>query len=42
MEIRFWVYSRNSVRLVEFGSGGVQLQSLQYVVCFVVRGWFLK
>ena len=40
--IRFWVCSRNSVRLVEFGSGGVQVEGLQYVGRLVVRGWFLK
>ena len=40
--IRFWVCSRNSVRLVEFGSGGVQVEDLQYVGRLVVRGWFLK
>ena len=40
--IRFWVCSMNSVRLVEFGSGGVQVEGLQYVGRLVVRGWFLK
>ena len=40
--IRFWVCSRNSVRLVEFGSGGVQVEGLQYVGRLLVRGWFLK
>ena len=29
--IRFLVCSRNSVRLVEFGSGSVQVEGLQYV-----------
>ena len=33
---------RNSVRLVEFGSGGVQVEGLQYVERLMVRGWFLK
>ena len=41
LRIRFWVGSRNSVRLVEFGSGGVQVEGLQYVGRLVVRGWFL-
>ena len=27
----FWVCSRNNVRLVEFGSGGIQVEGLQYV-----------
>ena len=40
--IRFWVCSSNSVRLVEFGSGGVQVEGLQYVGRLLVRGWFLK
>ena len=40
--IRFWVCSRNSVKLVEFGSGGVQVEGFQYVGRLVVRGWFLK
>ena len=40
--IRFWVCSRNSVRLVEFGLGGVQVEGLQYVRRLVVRSWFLK
>ena len=42
MGIRFWVCSRNSDRLVEFGSGGVQVEGLQYVGRLVVRSWFLK
>ena len=42
LEIRFWVCSRKSVRLVGFGSGGVQVNGLQYVGRLVVRGWFLK
>ena len=40
--IRFWVCLRNSVRLVEFGSGGVQVEGFQYMGRLVVRGWFLK
>ena len=40
--IRFWVCSRNSVWLVEFGSGDVQVEGLPYVWCLVARGWFLK
>ena len=40
--IKFWVCSRNSDRLVEFGSGGVQVEGLQYVGRLVVRSWFLK
>ena len=40
--IRFWVCSSNSVSLVEFGSGAVQVTGLQYVRRLVVRGWFLK
>ena len=39
---RFLVCSRNSVRLVEFGSGGIQVESLQYVKRLVVGDWFLK
>ena len=39
---RFWVCSRNSVKSVEFGSGGVQVEGFQYVGRLVVRGWFLK
>ena len=42
LETRFWVCSRKSVRLVGFGSGGVQVNGLQYVGRLVVRGWFLK
>ena len=38
----FWVCSRNSFRLVEFGSGGIQVEGLQYVGRLVIRGWFLK
>ena len=37
-----WVYSRNSVRLVEFVSGGIQVEGLQYARRLVVRSWFLK
>ena len=40
--VRFWVCSRSSVRLVEFGSGSVQVEGLKYVARLVVRGWFLK
>ena len=40
--IRFWICSRNSVRLVEMGSGYVQVEGLQYVGRLVVRSWFLK
>ena len=40
--MRFWVCSRNIVRLVELGSGAVQEEGLQYVGHLVVRGWFLK
>ena len=40
--IRFWVRSRNSVRLVEFGSGGIQIEDFQYLGRLVVRDWFLK
>ena len=38
----FWACSRNSVRLVESGSGGIQVEGLQYVKRLVVSGWFLK
>ena len=27
---------------MEFGSGGIQVDGLQYVGCLVIRGWFLK
>ena len=37
LEIRFWVCSRKSVKLVEFGSVGVQVEGLQYVGSLVVR-----
>ena len=40
--IRFWLCSRNIVRLVKFGAEGVQEEGLQYVGHLVVRGWFLK
>ena len=40
--IMFRVCSRNSVRLVEFGSGVIQVEGLQYVRRLVVRSWFLK
>ena len=40
--IRFSICFRSSVRLVEFDSGGVQVEGLQYVGRLVVRGWFLK
>ena len=29
-------------RLMEFGSGSIQVEGLQYVVCLMVRGRFLK
>ena len=35
--IRFWVCSRKSVKLVEFGSVGVQVKSVQYVGRLVVK-----
>ena len=35
--IRFWVCSRKSVKLVEFGSVGVQVEGLQYVGRLVVK-----
>ena len=38
----FWVCSRNSVRLGESGSGGIQVEGLQYVGRLVVSGRFLK
>ena len=38
----FWVCSRNSVRLGESGSGGIQVEDLQYVGHLVVSSWFLK
>ena len=38
----FLVCSRNSVRLVKFGSGGIQVKGLQYVGRLVVSGWSLK
>ena len=38
----FWVCLRSIVRSVEFGSGGIQVEGLQYVERLVVRGWFLK
>ena len=28
--------------MVEFGSGGVQVEGLQYIERLMVRGWFLK
>ena len=37
-----WVFLRNSVRLVDFGSGGIQAEGLQYVGRLVIRGWFLR
>ena len=40
--IRFWVRSWSSVNLVEFGSGVIQVEGLQYAGRLVVRGWFLK
>ena len=40
--IRFWVCSWSSVNLVEFGSGVIQVEGLQYAGRLVVRGWFLK
>ena len=38
----FWVCLRNNVRLVEFVSGGIQVEGLQYTGRLVIRGWFLK
>ena len=38
----FYVCFTKNVRSVEFGSGGVQVEGLQYVGCLVIRGWFLK
>ena len=38
----FGVCLRTSVRLVGFGSGGIQVEGLQYVGLSVIRGWFLK
>ena len=35
--IRFWVCLRNSVRLVEFGSGVVQVEGLEYAGHLVVK-----
>ena len=40
--IRFWVCSSNSVKLVEFGLGVIQVEGFQYVGRLEVRGWFLK
>ena len=37
-----WVYLRNSVRLVEFVSWGIQVEGMQYAGRLVVRSWFLK
>ena len=38
----FWVCSRNNVKLVEFRSGDIQVEGLQYVGRVMIRGWFLK
>ena len=38
----FWVCSRNSVRLAKSGSGGIQVEGLQYVGRLVVSGFFVK
>ena len=38
----FWVSLRNNLRLVEFGSGGIQVEGFQYVGRLVIRGRFLK
>ena len=42
LAIRFRVCLRKSVRLVEFDSGGIQAEGLQYVGRLVVRGWLLR
>ena len=42
LERGIWVCSRNNIRLVEFGSGAIQVEGLQYAGCLVIRGWFLK
>ena len=42
LQRRFWVCLTNNARLVEFGSGSVQVEGLQYVGRLVIRGWFLK
>ena len=42
LRIRLWVRSRNSVRLVELGSRGIQVEGLRYVGRLMIRGWFLK
>lgn len=36
------IYSKNSVRLAKFISGGIQIEGLQYVGCLIISGWFLK
>ena len=36
------ICSRKSDRLVEFDSGGTQVEGLQYLGRLIVRGWFLK
>ena len=38
----FLVCSRNSVKLAEFGLGGIQVEGFQYVGRLVVNSWFLK
>ena len=35
-------YVPGSDRLVEFDSGGTQVEGLQYLGRLIVRGWFLK
>ena len=39
LAIRFWVCLRKSVKFVKFGSGGIQVEGLQYVGSLVVRDW---
>ena len=36
------IYSKNSVRLAKFISGGIQIEGFQYVGCLIISGWFLK
>ena len=38
LRIRLWVRSRNSVRLVELGSRGIQVEGLRYVGRLMIRG----
>ena len=37
-----WICSRKNDKLAEFGSGGTQVEGLQYVGRLIVRRWSLK